>query len=334
MNKKDYKIDTKPYVSKIPFKQVRKARPSYNYRYKWVLQKDKEINSPYTFTNLVRRLTKYFSLPQKELIRFSNCLFHEILSVLREGYSIGIPYFGTFYGNYFTTKHFFNIGLNQYNNNPKIVQRCYPAFWPTPYAVAVCSPKNAYYRPLRFLSKQTRNIPKAWGLMDWHKAQQRYVHRSLMCRDNPYTLSGVFESYRLKESCGVHYPSDTDEEEIKDLLRDFKDEVYKKAKRVCKRLTRKDFFAKGKHLYSYYNYLPGKYFVGMKNNFECSPSNKHLSAWDIVHKENLDTDLSTNHLPEKAPSDFRYGNVEQEFTPEATGFSDNLFEETKEGGGI
>lgn len=293
-------------------------------------QENPEENQLFNFSTVIERLLPYFSFSKKELTRIANCIFHEILSMIREGKAVRIPYFGNFFGQFKPYKYWYNIGFNESFTTPKVHMRCYPNFYPCAYAVAVCSPKNTYLRPIRFLSTKSEFTQDAvWGLLEWHRAQKRFVKRSLMIHDNPYLLTGVYNNYRLKESTGLNYPSDTDETEIQDLLKCYKEEVYRKAKLLVKRLTRKDYFERGKHLYSYYNYLPGKYFVGSRNGFLAPKELQHLKAEDIVYRVNGNEPPSTDHLPDKAPDDFEYGNISQEYTPEATGFEDNLFDSSK-----
>lgn len=285
-----------------------------------------EENQLFNFQEVINRLAPYFSFSKKELTRIANCIFHEILSMIREGKAVRIPYFGNFFGQYVPYKYWYNIGLNARFATPQVHMRCYPNFWPAAYSVAVCSPKNTYLRPIRFysvLSECTHD--RVWGLYEWHRAQRRFVKRSLMIHDNPYLLTGVYSNYRLKESVGLNYPSDTDEDEIQDLLSCYREETYQKAKRLVKRLARSDYFERGKHLYAYYNYLPGKYFVGNRNWIPVKKCDEHLKAEDIFYKTCKNTPPSIDHLPDTCPDDFNYGDVSQEYTPEATGFEDNLF---------
>lgn len=276
------------------------------------------------YTELMYRVSKYFSFSRDEVIRVVNCFFHELLSLIRDGKTMYVPYFGTFFGSYYPSKYYYNIGLNQRYSHPTIIQRCYPNFYPSPYAVAVCSPKNAYDRPLRYLTPKGNAIQFPWGLKEWHHSQLRYMIRCLMLHDNPRTLLGVFTNYRLKESTATKYPSDTDIDEIFDLCEDYKHVFYRQARKLVKRFTKKDYFGRGKHLYSYYNYLPGKYFVGFRNRFNVGEKGRFMKAEDIVYQEGLKANLSLDHIPEECPDDFVLGDVSQEYTPEATGFENEL----------
>ena len=50
-----------------------------------------------SYKDLRDKVSKHFPWPKAETTRLLNCLFHEILTGLKDGYAVRVPYFGTFY---------------------------------------------------------------------------------------------------------------------------------------------------------------------------------------------------------------------------------------------
>ena len=61
----------------------------------------KPRNNSICFSELMDRIMPYFTIPRSEQVRLVNCLFHEILTCIREGKEVKVPYFGRFHGQYF-----------------------------------------------------------------------------------------------------------------------------------------------------------------------------------------------------------------------------------------
>ena len=269
------------------------------------------------FSELIARLTPYFTIPRSEQIRLANCLFHEILTCIREGKQVKVPYFGTFHGQYFAGRVSFNIGLNQYNATPKVIQRCQPILLPSPYSMHVCSPKNAFNDPAWYLSGKRKTGDSGSKIL-WFRNNLRYHKRGLMLYDNPRQMLGLNGlEYKLRESVGVVFPSETDDKELKHLESLFKEKRYAVDKKVVKRFVLRDTETKANKLWCYYNYLPGKYFVGTDNNFymtekENKSGKTRYQILEARIKKNKKKFTDTSHLPDKAPDDLVWDVYEME----------------------
>ena len=268
------------------------------------------------YDDFIKRLTPYFSFPNTEIKRLINCVFHEILTCIREGHSVNITHFGLFTGQFMAGRVTYNIGLNQYNATPKIHQRCQPIVLPSSYAIHVCSPKNAFNDPAWYLLKTATPAPSSKIL--WFKNNVRFHKRALMIYDNPYAISGFKEiKYRLKESTGTSFPSETDVSEMKDLAKFMKDKAYRADRKVIRRFVLQDFKKKNICQWSYYNYLPGKYFVGSDNNFYMTEDEvrKKKTRYEVLYdrnKKNKKAFTDTSHLPEDRPDDLSWDYYEME----------------------
>lgn len=282
---------------------------------KVILQKD-----------LINSLAKYFSFPKHEVTRLVNCLFHEILSNIRDGYCVKIPYFGTFQPYVYTGKNIFNIGLNQFNSTPRIVQRVQPMLLPSKYSLHVCSPRAAFNTPMLYRLKTDKSNTLSEA-ETWYKDQARFHRRTLMVYDNPFKLTGFDEDdYLLKESIATSFPSDTEKEELAKFESYLKEKSYLRDKKVIRRFMFRDI-QNNKYHWMYHNFLPGKYYVGSDNNFFMSEeeTNKNLTRYEVMDsriKKNYRKFTSTKHLPKKAPKDlptsvleeYELGDVHDEHT--------------------
>ena len=269
-----------------------------------------------TFTDFIARLTPHFTIPETEVIRLVNCVFHEILDIIRDGKRVNIPYFGTFIGHIFTSRLIFNIGLNMYDKTPKIIQRCQPNLLPSTYACHVCSPKNAFRDPVWY-TKNRYATSSSGAKLYWYKNNIRFHKRSLMLYDNPYSMSGINNfSYTMKESTGKHFPSETDLSEMRHLESMLVKQAYAKDKKVIRRFVLRDFLKKNKSLFIRHNYLPGKYFVGDDNNFymteeeHASGKTRYEVIYDRIRKNKQAIDK--NNLPDEVPEDLTWDYFEME----------------------
>ena len=274
-------------------------------------------NSSVSFTELINRIVPYFTIPRSEQVRLANCLFHEILTCIREGSEVRVPYFGRFHGQYFAGRVTFNIGLNQYNATPKVIQRCQPILLPSPYAMHVCSPKNAFNDPAWYLSKKKDTMPNGSKIL-WFRNNLRFHNRGLMLFDNPRTMMGLNGlEYKLKESIGETFPSETDDKELKHLESLIHEKRYKADKKVIKRFVLRDIEKGVNKLWCYYNYLPGKYFVGTDNNFymtekEVKSGKTRYEILEARIKKNKKKFTDISHLPEQVPEDLTWDVYEDE----------------------
>lgn len=279
----------------------------------------KDLQERVTLKQLINDIAPYFSFPKSEVTRLTNCIFHEILTKVREGKNVEIPYFGTFQPYVYTGKVTFNIGLNQYNSTPKIIQRCQPMLLPSKYSLHVCSPRTAFNTPAWYIyrvpgKKLPQNYPEIYL---WYKNQERYRRRFMMLYDNPYKITGFSEAdYVLKESTATKFPTDTDKKELAHLESLIRDQAYLRDKTVVKRFVLKDYYKKYKCLFTYHNFLTGKYYVGCDNNFFMTEEevNKNLTRHDVMAtrlKKNKKAFTSTSHLPKSRPSDLPYSFEEE-----------------------
>ena len=277
----------------------------------------KPRNNSICFSELMDRIMPYFTIPRSEQVRLVNCLFHEILTCIREGKEVKVPYFGRFHGQYFAGRVTFNIGLNQFNATPKVIQRCQPILLPSPYAMHVCSPKNAFNDPAWYLTHKNSSATPGSKIL-WFKNNLRFHKRGLMLYDNPHQMLGLNGlEYKLRESTGEVFPSETDDKELKHLQSLLREKRYKEDKKVIKRFVLRDVENGVNKLWCYYNYLPGKYFVGTDNNFfmtekEVASGKTRYEVLESRIKKNKKKFTDTSHLPEQVPEDLTWDVYEDE----------------------
>lgn len=279
------------------------------------------------FKDFIARLTPHFTIPETEVTRLVNCVFHEILDIIRDGKRVNIPYFGNFIGHIFTSRLIFNIGLNMHDKTPKIIQRCQPNLLPSTYACHVCSPKNAFRDPVWYTKNQYANTSSGAKLA-WYKNNIRFHKRSLMLFDNPYSMSGINNfGYTMKESTGTCFPSETDLSEMRHLESMLVKQAYIKDKKVIRRFVLKDFLKKNKSLFIRHNYLPGKYFVGDDNYFHmteeehASGKTRYEVVYDRIRKNKKF--INETQLPDEVPEDFNWNYQEMEMSYEGTNEADH-----------
>lgn len=285
------------------------------------IKRDPKTGKPRTssicFSELMDRIMPYFTIPRSEQVRLVNCLFHEILTCIREGMEVKVPYFGRFHGQYFAGRVTFNIGLNQFNATPKVIQRCQPILLPSPYAMHVCSPKNAFNDPAWYLTHKNSSATPGSKIL-WFKNNLRFHKRSLMLYDNPRKMLGLNGlEYKLRESAGEVFPSETDNKELEHLKSLLREKMYKEDKKVVKRFVLRDIKNGVNKLWCYYNYLPGKYFVGTDNNFNMTKEEvaSKKTRYEILEsriKKNKKKFTDTSHLPENVPDDLTWDVYEDE----------------------
>lgn len=298
--------------SHVPCFQIRALTPEQNQQF-------------ITYSKLIDRLTPYFTLPRKELVRFANCIFHEILSCIRYGCDVSVPYFGRFHGQYSAGRVTFNVAFNQYNPTPKVIQRCQPILLPSTYAMHICSPKNAFNDPAWYSSKSTcRRKKNPSSKLFWYENQVRFHKRDLMLYDNPYQMTGLIGlEYKLRESSGEVFPSETDTADMQHLYSLIKEKAYTADKKLVKRFVFRDFYSKNKNLWTYYNYLPGKYFVGADNNFYMTEkeNDSGKTRYEVLaerFEKNKKIFKKVDKLPKRVPKDLNWDYFDMEQNDETT----------------
>lgn len=276
---------------------------AYRYRNKGTLK----------YNDLIERLIPYFSFPRTEIIRMMNCMFHEILACIRDGFDVDVPYFGTFHGQTFIGRRLYLIEHGIKAKRAQLIMRVKPILYPNNYAMHVCSPRAAFSTPCTYLSKHMQSTPGS--LYYWYKNNFRYKKRSLMLYDNPYpTIHTKGLEYVLKESHGIHFPSETEEVEWKWLNSLFRDHFYQKDKKPINRFVIKVLRKNkdtGERYFETYNYLAANQYVGGDTciYMNMGEAASGLTKYDVFrwrHKAMEETFRNIEHLPEHVPDSITY----------------------------
>lgn len=148
-------------------------------------QSSKEIKFM-SYKELRDKVSKNFLWPKAETTRLLNCLFHEILSSIKDGYAVRVPYFGTFY----TRKRLIRSPGQRdpqtgYLVNEERGSRVYPRtaiyFTPDMYAKHVVSEREEF-------KESDLTYRNNYGTtFYWDKTFDTFNRRKEMLQDNPYT---------------------------------------------------------------------------------------------------------------------------------------------------
>ncbi len=248
----------------------------------------KETTTIYT-TELIKDLCKYFSFPDHEITRLVNCVFHLILTYLRENAKVSIYKFGTFYNHWVTGCCTYSIRTGTINPTRRVTYRSIPAFKHANYATHVLSPKKAFAKPL-FIGKNTNMAElissNPMSLPAWYKSNDAFYKRSFMLYDNPYSRVGEWKGHILKESTCTSGLSKSEKEAYALFEKHFKSEFVKRNKLVYKRFVINDFIDLNKTYWCYHNYLPGKFYIGSDFNFESTvkEARDKVNRYEILDK--------------------------------------------------
>jgi nucleoid DNA-binding protein len=241
-----------------------------------------------SYAEFVDELGEHFSYPKAEVTRLINCVFHKLLTTMREGHSIRIPYFGTFSTKTYLSKITYNIGAQCDYDSPRVIQRCHPTFTPDGYSVHCCSPRGAFFSNFKSTSI-TRPSKYYYNTYEyWDQQQMMYRKRCLMLYDNPYTLTGVFQGHALPDSYALSKASKYKEEEhLREALKEINRIQDIKDMKPVERLLRKAASYKRKtaqEVYTYYNYSKDKP-IGAGNAIYLKEQDKDKSTIDIIKDE-------------------------------------------------
>lgn len=270
-----------------------------------------------SYRELIDSLTPYFTLPKNELIRFTNCLFHQILSFIREGRYVLIPYFGAFVGEHFAGMLHYNLATSETYDAPIIHQKCVPSFRSSGYASLVTSPVEAFNIPKSTVARTSNFLDR----YQWYLKNNIFHKRSLMLFDNPYGLLGVNDGkYALKYSQSLWFTQEH-KDEYNWLTTLFRDNFYKVDSQVCVKhvvndLIENDNEEKPVALKIKHNYLPGIYFTGSDAKFALTRAedNSSITRYGILYlrqQQFKDAYSKNPNVTDERPDDLTY-NIDED----------------------
>lgn len=149
-----------------------------------------------------RRLYRLSPLTTAEMRFTLALLFHELLEVLRAGYSVRVPDFGIFYAEHTTSlvKRKYNPrtrGVTVYNKPSDwlMVHTTVPKYFPDMYAKHVLAKKEHMRRPYRNYT----GTSVAGTLTFWEKTQAKFLHKRQVLRAQQIDLMGYADSVLQKK---------------------------------------------------------------------------------------------------------------------------------------
>lgn len=148
-----------------------------------------------------RRLYRLSPLTTRELTFTINLLFHELLEVMKAGYSIKVPRFGTFYAEHSTSlvKRKYNprTGSVKVYNKPSdwmILHTVEPKFFPDMYSRHVLAKREHMRTPYRNYVNTTLVGTVAY----WEKTRAMFLRRRQMLRSQQIDLMGFADNVLQK----------------------------------------------------------------------------------------------------------------------------------------
>lgn len=173
-----------------------------------------------------RRLYRLSPLTVREVTFFINLMFHEILEIIKAGYGVKVPHFGTFYAEHTTSlvkrKWVPSTGELKIYNKPsdwKIIHNVKPKYFPDSYSVHVLAKREH----MRYAHRKHTKDGHFGSTDYWDRTRRLFLQRRAVLRSQQMDLIGfgddvlqkvtkgpVMEGKRLavhgltRQSCKVH----------------------------------------------------------------------------------------------------------------------------------